>query len=168
MGRSYDMELVGGTDVPWSPTSDYIEQGRVARDEGGRDRLLVQGREARLLPQRRRAGRASASNPASGSCRWTSPRQRGEGEGGRPSLVSRCGELPVSVAERQARAAVTVLRARGVEVAERDVRLEDSVSPGSSMLVSLVGERVLPRRGLDRGAGEAGGDRRAGRPRRPS
>ena len=26
MGRSYDLELVGGTDVPWSPTSDYIER----------------------------------------------------------------------------------------------------------------------------------------------
>ena len=26
MGRSYDLELVGGTDVPWSPTSDYIDR----------------------------------------------------------------------------------------------------------------------------------------------
>jgi RNA 3'-terminal phosphate cyclase (ATP) len=67
--------------------------------------------------------------------------ERGEKEaGGRPSLVSRCGELPVSVAERQARAAVSMLRARGVEVAQRDVHLEDSVSPGSSLLLSLVGE----------------------------
>jgi RNA 3'-phosphate cyclase len=137
MGRSYDMELVGGTDVPWSPTSDYI------------DRVVSPAMRAVGIPfafkvERRGyypngGGRASVRIEP---CEMVEPLELASErvEGGRPSLVSRCGELPVSVAERQARAAVSVLRARGVEVAERDVRLEDSVSPGSSLLVSLVEE----------------------------
>jgi len=55
-------------------------------------------------------------------------------------LVSRCGRLPVSVAERQAKAAASVLGAKGVDLVAKDVRLEDSISPGSSLVVSLVGE----------------------------
>jgi len=140
MGRSYDMELVGGTDVPWSPTSDYIE--RVVSPA-----MKAVGIGFAFKVERRGyypngGGRANLHiDPCERVVALELASQRSEGEGGRPSLVSRCGELPVSVAERQARAAVTVLRARGVEVAERAVSLEDSVSPGSSLLVSLVGER---------------------------
>jgi RNA 3'-phosphate cyclase len=137
MGRSYDVELVGGTDVPWSPTSDYIERvvSPAMRAVGIGFAFKVERRG--YYPNG--GGRASAHiDPCERVVALDLASQRGE-EVRRPSLVSRCGELPVSVAERQARAAVTVLRARGVEVAQRDVTLEDSVSPGSSLLVSLVG-----------------------------
>jgi RNA 3'-phosphate cyclase len=137
MGRSYDVELVGGTDVPWSPTSDYIERvvSPAMRAVGIGFAFKVERRG--YYPNG--GGRASAHiDPCERVVALDLASQRGE-EVRRPSLVSRCGELPVSVAERQARAAVTVLRARGVEVAQRDVTLEDSASPGSSLLVSLVG-----------------------------
>jgi RNA 3'-terminal phosphate cyclase (ATP) len=140
MGRSYDMELIGGTDVPWSPTSDYIERvvSPAMRAVGIAFTFKVERRG--YYPNG--GGRASVHIDA---CERVAAldlaSERGEGEGGMPSLVSRCGELPVSVAERQARAAISALRARGVEVAQRDVHLEDSVSPGSSLLLSLVGDR---------------------------
>jgi RNA 3'-terminal phosphate cyclase (ATP) len=140
MGRSYDMELVGGTDVPWSPTSDYIDRvvSPAMRAVGIGFTFQVERRG--YYPNG--GGRASVHiDPCERVTALELSSERGEREGGRPSLVSRCGELPVSVAERQARAAVSVLRARGVEVAQRDVRLEDSVSPGSSLLLSLVGEQ---------------------------
>ena len=138
MGRSYDVELVGGTDVPWSPTSDYIESvvSPAMRAVGISFAFKVERRG--YYPNG--GGRASVHiEPCERVVALEVASQRSD-EVGRPSIVSRCGELPVSVAERQARAAVTVLRARGVEVAGRDVILEDSVSPGSSLLVWLAGE----------------------------
>jgi RNA 3'-terminal phosphate cyclase (ATP) len=136
MGSSYDLELVGGTDVPWSPTSDYIDRVVApSMKELGIGFTLKVGRRG-YYPNG--GGRA---NVHIDRCERVAALQlASRREGGSPSLVSRCGQLPVSVAERQARAAVSALRARGVEVGEEEVRLEDSVSPGSSTLVSLAGK----------------------------
>ncbi len=139
MGKSYDLELVGGTDVPWSPTSDYIE--RVVCPAMKAVGVIFAFRVERRGYYPNGGGRASVHVDA---CDRVEPLQlaskRGEVKGPEVSLVSRCGRLPVSVAERQARSAVSVLRARGVETVQKEVYLEESVSPGSSMLVSLVDE----------------------------
>ncbi|HVC26776.1 MAG TPA: RNA 3'-terminal phosphate cyclase [Nitrososphaerales archaeon] len=138
MGNSYDLELVGGTDVPWSPTSDYIDRvvAPAMRAVGIGFTFRVDKRG--YYPNG--GGRASVHiDPCERVAALQLASARREGEGMRPSLVSRCGDLPVSVAERQAKAAVSLLRARGVEVAQNQVRLEDSVSPGSSVLVSVAG-----------------------------
>jgi len=137
MGNSYDLDLVGGTDVPWSPTSDYLDRviAPAMRAVGIGFTFRVERRG--YYPNG--GGRASVDIDA---CERVEALQlssrRSEGESGGVSLVSRCGRLPVSVAERQARAAVSALRARGVEVVQKEIRLEESVSPGSSILVSLV------------------------------
>jgi RNA 3'-phosphate cyclase len=137
MGRSYDVELVGGTDVPWSPTSDHIERVVSPAMKAVGIGFVFEVERRGYYPNG--GGRARAHiEPCERVVALDLASPRSE-EVARPSLVSRCGELPVSVAERQARAAVTVLRARGIELAQRDVSLEDSVSPGSSLLVSLVG-----------------------------
>lgn len=139
MGRSYDMELVGGTDVPWSPTSDYI------------DRVVAPAMKAlgigfSFKVERRGyypngGGRASVHIDPCERVEAMQLGSRREPRGAeRPSLVSRCGELPVSVAERQAAAAASTLRSRGVEAGQKEVHLEHSFSPGSSVLVSLVEE----------------------------
>jgi RNA 3'-phosphate cyclase len=141
MGNRYDLDLVGGTDVPWSPTSDYIglvvapamraigigfsfmvEKRGYYPNGGGRARVHIDPC-ARVKPMQ-----------------LATTRELGEAGSKSVSLASRCGKLPVSVAERQARAAASVLRDRGLEVVERDVSLEDSVSPGSSILASHVNE----------------------------
>jgi RNA 3'-terminal phosphate cyclase (ATP) len=140
MGRSYDVELVGGTDVPWSPTSDYLD--RVVAPAMGAVGIGFTFRVERRGYYPNGGGRASVHVEACErveALRLASERSEGKKDGS-VSLISRCGRLPVSVAERQARAAVSVLRARGVkEVVQKEVRLENSVSPGSSMLVSQVG-----------------------------
>jgi RNA 3'-terminal phosphate cyclase (ATP) len=125
--------------VPWSPTSDYIERvvSPAMRAVGIGFTFKVERRG--YYPNG--GGRAIVHiDPCGEVVAMQLASKRGDGEGGRPLLVSRCGQLPVSVAERQARAAVSVLRTRGVELAQKEVRLEDSVSPGSSALISLVGE----------------------------
>ena len=139
MGESYDMELVGGTDVPWSPTSDYLERvvAPAMRAVGIGFTFTVERRG--YYPNG--GGRARVHVDA---CEHVEALQlasaRVDGKGGGVSLVSRCGGLPVSVAERQAMSAASALRARGVDVVNREVHLEDPASPGSSMLVSLVEE----------------------------
>jgi len=140
MGNSYDLDLVGGTDVPWSPTSDYIDKVLAPAMGAAGIRFSFKVEKRGYYPNG--GGRASVRIEA---CERVEPLQlasargAGDGQGGVVSLASRCGKLPVSVAERQARAVVTTLRPRGVEVMERHVSLEDSVSPGSSILVSAVG-----------------------------
>ena len=141
MGVGYDIELVGGTDVPWSPTSDYL--GAVVSPA-----MRAIGVEFSLGVERRGyypngGGRASARV---GPCKRVEPMAlaskmgAGEARAGVVSLVSRCGGLPVAVAERQARSAVSALASRGVEVRNKEVSLEGSFSPGTSILVSRVGE----------------------------
>ncbi len=139
MGNSYDLDLIGGTDVPWSPTSDYLD--RVVAPAMGAAGIGFSIKVERRGYYPNGGGRAAIHIEACESVeplQLGSKREGGEGQGV-VSLVSRCSKLPVSVAERQARAAVTALRPRGVEVLDRHVSLEDSVSPGSSILVSMVG-----------------------------
>ncbi len=141
MGSSYDMDLVGGTDVPWSPTSDYL--GTLVAPAMERIGIRFSFTVERRGYYPNGGGRASVHIDACQRVeplRLASKRTEGDGEAVAVSLVSRCGRLPVSVAERQARAAVTLLRQCGVEVAKSAVSLEQSVSPGSSILVSAVGE----------------------------
>lgn len=138
-GRSYDLELVGGTDVPWSPTSDYIE------------RVVARAMSAAGIVFSFKVGRRGYY-PAGGgtatvrveACNRVEPLRLASKRAGPSSktvsLFSRCGRLPISVAERQASSAASFLQARGLELAEREVSREDSLSPGSSILVSLVEE----------------------------
>jgi RNA 3'-phosphate cyclase len=137
MGSSYEAELVGGTDVPWSPTSDYLE--RVVAPAMKAVGIGFSFKVDRRGYYPNGGGRATVRIE---SCERVEPMQMSSKRIrlGTVCVASRCGRLPVSVAERQAKAAVSALRPRGVEVVETDVTLEDSVSPGSSMLVSQHGD----------------------------
>ncbi len=135
MGKAYDLDLVGGTDVPWSPTSDYLEKVVLpAMREVGIGFSFQVGRRG-YYPNG--GGTAKIHIEA---CKKVLALDLSKERSGpkRASLVSRCARLPVSVAERQARAASSFLERGGVDVVLRDVRLEEAVSPGSSILVSLV------------------------------
>ncbi len=137
MGSSLDIELVGGTDVPWSPTSDYLEC--VVRPA-----MNALGISFSFHVQRRGyypngGGRATVHIDPCERVKALRLPVRGVHQGG-PSIVSRCGRLPISVAERQADAAASELRSSRMEPTKKDVSLEDSLSPGSSVLVSLVWE----------------------------
>jgi RNA 3'-phosphate cyclase len=141
MGNSYDMDLVGGTDVPWSPTSDYISSVVVPAMRAVGIGFSFKVERRGYYPNG--GGRARVhidSCPRVQSIQLATKREMGGAGSEVASLASRCGKLPLSVAERQARAATSVLRARGVEVEKREVSLEDSVSPGSSIVVSQVGD----------------------------
>jgi RNA 3'-terminal phosphate cyclase (ATP) len=135
---SLELELIGGTDVPWSPTSDYIGAvlGQCLRRIGIRFSFEVSRRG--YYP--RGGGRASVRIEP---CAEVSPLQltsRGRGPPPPISIVSRAGSLPRHVAERQAAAAASALARSGLRARTTTVYSEESLSPGSSILISCVGE----------------------------
>jgi len=129
-----EIELIGGTDVKWSPTLNYFD--RVVLPAY---RLI--GVEGTLEVVRRgyypRGGGIVKVyvKPSSGLKHLDMVSR----ELPRPSAVSVCSKLPRSVAERQAKAAFGHLLNRGVDLGSIDIDVEDAVSPGSSILIYSVG-----------------------------
>lgn len=133
-GVGLEIDLVGGTDVPWSPTLDYISTllapslrriGIVFSVESSRRGYYPNG-----------GGRVRARiEPASGvraidlTTRSPDPPI---------AISSRAGMLPARVPEQQAAAAKEQLGRHGLSVGEVEVGVEESSSPGSSILVSSV------------------------------
>ena len=129
-----EVEVVGGTDVRWSPTSNYFKLvflkalkkiGISVEFEIERRGYYPRGGgivRARVMPGRPRPLKlVDAALP-------------------NPSVVSVCSRLPRSVAERQAKAAVMSLEGQGVGVSKSEVLVEPAPSPGTSILVYSVGE----------------------------
>ncbi|HUI23698.1 MAG TPA: RNA 3'-terminal phosphate cyclase [Nitrososphaerales archaeon] len=125
-----DLELVGGTDVPWSPTYDYFEKVvRAAYESVGIDFTLAVHRRG-YYP--RGGGRVTASiGPSAGLRPLDLTEKRDVRE---VTLLSRCGRLPRHVAERQLESATADLESAGFAVASTEPAEEQSDSPGSSLL----------------------------------
>jgi len=134
-GSRLNLELVGGTDVPWSPTYDYFE--RVVRDAYSRMGIAftITAQKRGYYP--RGGGRVSA---AIAPCEELKPMDLTTGEGARDAhLVSRCGRLPRHVAERQLASAKQQIVKAGLGVSSTEVSEEESDSPGSSLLAYYLG-----------------------------
>jgi RNA 3'-phosphate cyclase len=134
-GASLNLELAGGTDVPWSPTYDYF--AFVVREAFSRIGISFSSEAQRRGYYPRGGGRVRVTV---GPCLSVSPFTMVDLQP-KPTanLVSRCGSLPRHVAERQLGSAVSGLKARGISVANTVVSVEDSYSPGSSILVQSSG-----------------------------
>ncbi|QQG49446.1 MAG: RNA 3'-terminal phosphate cyclase [archaeon] len=130
---SLRLRLRGGTDVPWSPTFDYLT--RVVQPVFGAAGVRFDARATRRGYYPKGGGKVEASIepcPMPNPLRLDSPATLAE-----VTLSSRCGALPRHVAERQARAAKEVLVETGLNVRE-EVTLEESDSPGSSITISAT------------------------------
>lgn len=138
-GASLDLELVGGTDVPWSPTCDYFSTvfSESMRKLGISFKLEVLRRgyypagggrvKVRIEPcERVRAVRLDE--------RTDDPPI---------SLTARAGLLPRRVAEQLLSSAVSQLERNGLRAGSESVYLEESSSAGCSILISSVGGTCL-------------------------
>jgi RNA 3'-phosphate cyclase len=130
-----DLDLVGGTDVPWSPTFDYA-------CEVLSPSLRTLGIPVTLSASRRGyypngGGRASVRIEPCPEVHAVDLSSRSEAP--RISVVSRAGLLPKRVAEQQASSAVSQLERHGLAAGTVSDSVEESDSPGSSVLVSAVG-----------------------------
>jgi RNA 3'-phosphate cyclase len=126
------LELVGGTDVPWSPTFDYFDA--VVRRAYGALGIRFSARAVRRGYYPRGGGRATVSVEPCEALRplqLTKPPRVGGVD-----LTSRCALLPRHVAERQLGSAAVTLEEKGLHVGRKLVAEEPADSPGSSVLVS--------------------------------
>lgn len=129
-GNRLEMELVGGTDVKWSPTVDYMRY--VVRPA-----FKALGIEFNISVKRR------GYYPVGGGvvhvsiepCKkvkavdlLSAPRLDAR-------MISVCSNLPRHVAERQVAGALARLEKEGVKCAHTSALLEPAASPGSALLV---------------------------------
>lgn len=135
-GASFELDLTGGTDVPWSPTSDYASTvlATCMRRLGISFSLDVTRRG--YYP--RGGGRAKVRISPCEEVGALDLSSRGNGPPPEISIVSRAGDLPRHVAERQLSSAISTLRRNGLSAKNTSVYSEDSVSPGSSILISAL------------------------------
>jgi RNA 3'-phosphate cyclase len=160
-GADLSMTMVGGTDVPWSPTFDYFaEVVRRAFFLVGiqfRAEALTRG----YYPKGGGEVRVSISKSGTPNALVMVDRPPSF----RASVVSRCGSLPDHVARRQLDSAVNALRAAGIVVGDVAAHTERSASAGSSLLVwdlgpgraigsDAIGERGKPAERVGAEAGE--------------
>ena len=130
-GGRLRLDLTGGTDVPWSPTFDYF--ANVVRDAYGLMGIRFQTMAAQRGYYPRGGGRAVTTIEP---CDHLAPLDLCEGGTPREAQVqSRCGGLPVHVAERQLSAASTLLDGAGIRVSAAESSAAPSSSPGSSILI---------------------------------
>lgn len=130
------LELVGGTDVPWSPTFDYLDT--IMRRAYGAIGIKFSAKAVRRGYYPRGGGRAIVRVEP---CEVARPLQLAEPpQVGKVHLMSRCAMLPRHVAERQLHSATTVLEESGLRLGRELVAEEPADSPGSSLLVSSSGE----------------------------
>jgi RNA 3'-phosphate cyclase len=138
-GSALEVELVGGTDVPWSPTLDYLVGvvGPALASVGIRFSIEVLRRG--YYP--RGGGRVKCEIEG---CVRPSPLELPPVSGvPAPFAASVCGALPAHVANRQKEAAESELVALGFAPGAGSAVSLDADSPGSSVLVSSIGESVF-------------------------
>jgi RNA 3'-phosphate cyclase len=135
-GAKFSFDLVGGTDVPWSPTYDYF--ATVVRRAFAKMGIMFSCSASRRGYYPRGGGRVSAEVEPSESVKPLVME--------RPSstlaatLTSRCSMLPRHVAQRQLDSAAANLARAGVAVAGSAVEEGESDSPGTSVLVCAMDE----------------------------
>ncbi len=131
---SLDLQLVGGTDVPWSPTLDYFASLVVPA-------LKLIGVGCRVEASKRGyyPNGGGLVKAAVDPCKEVAALNLVERRSNSPaSVVSRCGRLPMGVAERQSKAARSYLESQRIEVESASASQVVSDSPGSSILISTL------------------------------
>lgn len=133
-GAECELEIVGGTDVKWSPTSNYFKLvflkalKRIGIDVDFEiKRRGYYPRGGGIVKVRVKSGKLRALNLL-------------EVNPSDPFVLSVCSNLPRSVAERQAKSAVRILKDQGVRVKGSEAIVEPASSPGTSILVYSVEE----------------------------
>ncbi len=130
-GSALSLELVGGTDVPWSPTFDYFSN--VVRHAFSMVGVVFRAEALSRGYYPKGGGRANVSIEGCGTPRalvMVDPQKSV-----RASVMSRCGSLPDHVARRQMESAAEALKSKGIPVVQSTFVREQSLSQGSSVVI---------------------------------
>jgi len=129
-GNRLMIELLGGTDVKWSPTIDYVRYVLKQAYSMLGIKFDIEVKRRGYYPVGNGLVYASIEpcNNLSSIELVSAPRME-------PSMVSICSNLPKHVADRQIAGALTMLEKNGVNCKAYSSSIEHSTSPGSSILV---------------------------------
>lgn len=162
--REIRLKLIGGTDTKWSPTMEYFK------------RIVLQFFNLIGLSVSLKVLRRGYYPHGGGIVDVTIGKDKGlktfeavnVEKSAKAEIVSICSKLPKSVAERQAKSAMAMLRDAGIDVKNVEIYVESSVSPGTSILVysmkpeifyfiggDSVGEKGVPAEEIGRRAAAA-------------
>lgn len=128
-----ELELIGGTDVKWSPTIDYVRfVYREAYKSIGIEFDLDVIRRG-YYPKGGGIVRCIIKPAKLRSIQFTSKVRE-------PKMISVCSMLPKHVAERQIAAALARLEREHIGCSSCTISIEQASSPGSSILVYSINE----------------------------
>lgn len=162
--KEVHLKLIGGTDTKWSPTMEYFR--RIVLQFFNLIGLSVSLRVLRRGYYPRGGGIVDV---AIGKDKGLKAFEAVNVEkGAKAYVVSICSKLPKSVAERQARSAMKMLRDAGIDIGNVEIYAENSISPGTSVLVystkpetfyfiggDSIGEKGVPAEEIGRRAAAA-------------
>jgi RNA 3'-terminal phosphate cyclase (ATP) len=129
-GNRLTIELIGGTDVRWSPSIDYVRYVLKQAYSMLGIRFNIEVKRRGYYPVGNGLVYASiepCSNLSSIEL-VSAPRME-------PSMISICSNLPKHVADRQIAGALALLESNGIRCRSYSSSIEQSSSPGSSILV---------------------------------
>ena len=134
--KNIDLRIIGGTDVKWSPTINYFDDVVLPafRAIGINCEINVLNRG--YYPKGGGVVDVSISN----SDGLRALKLIDLPANVLPKIKSVCSKLPLSVAERQANTALSLLRSKGIKVDSTRVEEYNSISPGTSISITSVKE----------------------------
>lgn len=133
---SFPLEVIGGTDVKWSPTIDYIRKVFAPC-------LDVLGIELNVEVKRRGYYPKGGGVVVFQVKNKFFPREfKFEKSNKEVKILSVCSNLPKSVAERQASTILNILERSRINMPKTiEILTESSLSPGTSVLVYTIGPK---------------------------
>jgi len=133
-GEGASLEIVGGTDVPWSPTFDYFSEVVRPAYEFLGIQFSVTAERRGFYPKG--GGRVKVEvGPSDGLRSMHMSDYHASHE---VKIISRCSNLPRHVAERQLDSMHRVFSERQIVVSASTISEDRADSPGSSVLACLV------------------------------
>ncbi|MEM3403597.1 MAG: RNA 3'-terminal phosphate cyclase [Nitrososphaeria archaeon] len=133
---SFPLEVIGGTDVKWSPTIDYMKNVFAPCLEALGIELNIEVKRRGYYPKGGGIVIFQVKNKSF-------PREfKFEKSNREVKILSICSNLPKSVAERQASTALKILEKSGLNMFKVvEILTEKSLSPGTSILVYTIGQK---------------------------
>jgi RNA 3'-terminal phosphate cyclase (ATP) len=128
--NSLQIEVIGGTDVRASPTTDYLRHVVAPAYRSIGIKFDIEVLKRGYYPKGGGVVRASIE-----ACKSPGTMELLNARATEPKIASVCGQLPKHVAERQISSALLALEKKGVRCNNYSASFESSLSPGTSILV---------------------------------
>ena len=128
--NTLELELTGGTDVPASPTTDYVRHVVAAAYRNIGIKFSSDVSRRGYYPK----GDGNVMSNIE-PCKAPKTIELLNGRSIEPRILSVCSQLPRHVAERQTTSALLALEKKGIRCHNYTASLETSLSPGTSILV---------------------------------